>query len=693
MSDLVIVESPAKAKTIKKYLGKGYEVVASMGHVRDLPKSKLGVDIENGFKPDYIDIQKQEALIKKLKTLANRSDKVYLATDPDREGEAISWHLAGILGLDLNENNRVTFNEITKHGVTDGMAQPRKVNLDLVNAQQARRVLDRIVGYKLSPFLWKKVRRGLSAGRVQSVAVRIISDREKEICDFVPEEYYTIDAEFLKKGAKKAFTAKFYGKDGKKLKLRTKEQTDEILNLLKDAQFTVGKVKKGVKRKSPAPPFTTSTMQQEASRKLGFQARRTMAAAQELYEGVELPELGAVGLITYMRTDSLRISDEARDGAYSFIKGKYGDNYLPKSPKVYKSKSNAQDAHEAIRPTMPELSPDKVEASLTKDQYKLYKLIWERFIASQMENALYDTVSADINANGCRFTASGYSVKFDGFTVLYEESKDEQEEKGARLPVLNEGEEVTPKSLVGSQHFTQPPARYTEASLIKALEENGIGRPSTYAATITTIIARSYVEREGKQLKPTALGEVVTELMKERFPNIVDEEFTANMETDLDKIELGKNDWVETLSNFYDDFEKTLTKAEKEMEGTRVKVPAEETDVVCEKCGRKMVIKIGRFGKFLACPGFPECKNTKKIVVETPGECPLCGKKILEKKSKKGKKYYGCEDNPNCGFMCWDEPIDEKCPKCQKTLLKKRGKLGKIYCSNENCDYERGLND
>ena len=693
MSDLVIVESPAKAKTIKKYLGGNYEVVASMGHVRDLPKNKLGVDIEHDFAPQYINIKTQEDLIKTLKKDAKKSDKIYLATDPDREGEAISWHLAYLLGLNLDDQNRVTFNEITKTGVVSGMEHPRKIDLDLVNAQQARRILDRIVGYKLSPFLWRKVRRGLSAGRVQSVAVRLIVDREMEIRGFKPEEYWSIDALLHKKGSRKPFPAKFYGKKGEKIEIANKEQVDEILAALENAAFEVDAVKKGVRRKSPAPPFITSTMQQEASRKLGFQARRTMKAAQELYEGVEVETLGAVGLITYMRTDSLRISDEARTAAYTFIEEKYGKDYLPDKPRVYKTKSNAQDAHEAIRPTMPELTPDKVKASLTGDQYKLYKLVWERFIASQMANALYDTVSADIMANGYLFKASGYTVKFDGFTVLYEESHDEETEDGGALPPLAKGDPLDVKELKGNQHFTQPPPRFTEASLIKTMEENGIGRPSTYAATITTILARSYVEREGKQLKPTALGEVTTQLMKDRFKNIVDVTFTAHMEGDLDKVEEGKKAWVETLQAFYGDFEKTLEKAEKDMEGTRVKVPDEETDEVCELCGRKMVIKIGRFGKFLACPGFPECRNTKKIVIDTGGICPLCGGKVLEKKSKTGKKYYGCEHNPKCGFMTWDEPLKEPCPKCGATLYKKRGKMGKIYCAKEGCDYERGLKD
>lgn len=693
MSDLVIVESPAKAKTIKKYLGPGYEVVASMGHIRDLPKSKFGVDVDHDFEPQYVDIKGKEDLIKDLKKAAKKSERVFLATDPDREGEAISWHLAHLLNLDLNQDNRVTFNEITKSGVKSGMDHRRRINLDLVNAQQARRVLDRIVGYKLSPFLWRKIRRGLSAGRVQSVAVRLIVDREEEIKAFKPEEYWTIDALLGVKGVRKAFSAKFYGKKGKKIDIKSEEESNRILKALEGADYVVDSVKKGVRKKTPAPPFTTSTMQQEASRKLGFQARRTMKAAQELYEGVEVGEMGAVGLITYMRTDSLRISDEARQSATQFISGKYGKEYLPDKPRIYKSKSNAQDAHEAIRPTMPELSPDQVKVFLTSDQYKLYKLIWERFIASQMANAELDTVSADIAAGEYLFKASGYSVRFNGFTVLYEEGKDEETENSDMLPPLAEGDPLKLKSIAGNQHFTQPPPRFTEASLIKALEENGIGRPSTYAPTITTILQRNYIEREAKQLKPTALGEVTTQLMRDHFKNIVDVDFTAHMEQNLDEVEVGKVDYVDMLKSFYGDFSKTLDTAEKEMEGTRVKVPHEETDIVCERCGRKMVIKIGRFGKFLACPGFPECKNTKRIAQETGGLCPLCGKKVLEKKSKTGKKYYGCEDNPKCSFMTWDEPMKEQCPKCGATLFKKRGKAGKIYCAKEGCDYERGLKD
>ena len=658
MSDLVIVESPAKAKTIKKYLGGNYEVVASMGHVRDLPKSKMGIDFENNFEPQYVDMKGKEDVIKELKKYAKKSEHVYLATDPDREGEAISWHISNMLGLDINDNNRVEFNEITKSGVKAGMSNPHKIDLDLVNAQQARRILDRIVGYKLSPFLWKKVKRGLSAGRVQSVAVRLIVDREKEVKEFVPQEYWSIDAKFTAPSSRKVFAAKLSAIDGKKAELSNKEETDEVLKRLENAVYTVTDVKKRVTRKQPAPPFITSTLQQEASKRMGFQAKRTMKAAQELYEGVEIEGMGAVGLITYMRTDSLRISDEARDAAAKCIEEIYGKEYLPPSPRVFKSKKNAQDAHEAIRPSLPELTPDRVKASLTTDQFKIYKLIWERFIASQMANALLDTVSVTIDAEGCTFKASGYSVKFDGFTKLYEEKKDSEEENNKMLPPINKEDILKLKEILGNQHFTQPPSRFTEASLIKTMEENGIGRPSTYAPTISTIISRMYVERDGKQLRPTALGEVTTDLMKDHFKHIVDAKFTAKMESDLDGVERGETNWVDTLDVFYKDFDKVLTKAEKAMEGKRVKVPDEETDVECDLCGRKMVIKIGRFGKFLACPGFPECKNTKKIVQATKGTCPLCGSKIVLKKSKKGRNFYGCDGYPDCNFMTWNAPVE-----------------------------------
>lgn len=685
--NLVIVESPAKAKTIKKYLGSNYEVVASMGHVRDLPKSTLGVDLENNFEPKYINIRKQSEVIKKLKASAKGKEKIFLATDPDREGEAISWHLAHLLKVDLDKKNRVTFNEITKTGVKAGMKAPRLVDIDLVNSQQARRILDRIVGYKLSPFLWKKVRSGLSAGRVQSVTVRLIVDRENEIRGFVPKEYWSIEANLQTKNAPKTFVAKYHGKDGKKVDIVTKEQTDKVLSDIKGADFIVDTVKKGVRKKSPAPPFTTSTMQQEASRKLGFQARRTMKAAQELYEGVNVEGFGAMGLITYMRTDSLRISEEAQTAAAEYIGQTYGAQYLPPEPRKYKSKSNAQDGHEAIRPSLAELTPLKAKSSLTLDQYKLYKLVWERFIASQMENALLDTVSAQITVNNHNFKASGFTVKFDGFTVLYVEGKDDETAVDGVLPELTEKDTLILNALDGNQHFTQPPPRFTEASLIKVMEENGIGRPSTYAPTITTVIARTYIEREAKQLKPTELGEITANLMGEYFDTIVDADFTASMEEKLDVIEDGKIKWQDVITDFYSEFAVSLEKAEIATEGIDFKIPDEVTEEICEKCGKNMVIKAGRFGKFLACPGYPDCKNTKRIVVPTKGSCPLCDSKILAKKSKKGKKFYGCEHNPDCAFLSWDEPTDEICPQCQKTLLKKAGKTNKIYCSNENCDF------
>ena len=691
MANLVIVESPAKAKTIQKYLGSNFEVIASMGHVRDLPKSKIGVDVENGFTPQYLDMKGKEDVIKDLKKRAKKSDYVYLATDPDREGEAISWHLAQMLNLDMSANNRVAFNEITKTGVQNGMANPHKIDIDLVNAQQARRILDRLVGYKLSPFLWKKVKRGLSAGRVQSVAVRLIVDRENEIRAFEPKEYWSIDAKLRSPHSAKQFTAKLAAVDGEKIEIANEVQAQMLLQRLENTSFVVVGIKKRVTKKQPAPPFITSTLQQEASKRLGFQSKRTMKAAQELYEGVDLDDMGAVGLITYMRTDSLRISADAQTAAAEYIKGEYGENYLPEKPRVFKTKKNAQDAHEAIRPTMPDMTPDKVKNSLTSDQYKLYKLIWERFIASQMANALLDTVSADIDAAGCLFKASGYSVRFDGFTVLYEEKSENEEENQKMLPLLSVDDVLKVLKLDGNQHFTQPPARFSEATLIKALEENGIGRPSTYAPTITTILARMYVEREGKQLKPTALGEVITQLMKEHFEHIVDTAFTAKMETDLDNVEQGTADWVETLDAFYQDFAKTLAKAEEAMEGKHVKVPDEETDEVCEQCGKKMVIKIGRFGKFLACSGFPDCRNTKKIVQETGGVCPLCKEKIVLKKSKRGRSFYGCSGYPDCNFMTWNIPTEETCPQCSSTLFQKGGKSGKLVCEKPECGYERSL--
>ena len=692
MSGLIIVESPTKIRTIKRYVGDDFEVVASKGHVRDLPKSKLGVDIEHNFEPQYVNIKEKEETIKGIKKLAKKCDCVYLAGDPDREGEAISWHLAQLLGLDLGEKNRVTFNELTESGIKAGMNAPRSIDVNLVNAQQARRVLDRIVGYKLSPFLWRKIRRGLSAGRVQSVAVRMICDRENEIRSFVSQEYWSVDARLIATGCRKPFSAKLACVDGEKIELADKGQTDSILKRLEGAEYKVINIKKSVHKKSPSAPFTTSTLQQEASRRLSFQGRRTMKTAQELYEGIDIKGMGVTGLITYMRTDSTRVSDEARNAAYKFIKEKYGEQYIPDTPKKYKSKGNAQDAHEAIRPAHPELTPDIVKASgVSSDQYKLYKLIWERFIASQMSNCLMDTVSVDIDANGCTFKASGYSVKFDGFTVLYEEAKDEDDVNKNVLPPIKKNDVLKLHSLEGNQHFTQPPPRYTEATLVKAFEETGIGRPSTYVPTISTILARSYVERDGKQLKPTSLGEVTNDLMKDYFDKIVDVKFTAQMESSLDQIENGTRSWTKTLDSFYKDFKSELDNAETAMDGKRVKVPDEATDEICDICGKPMVIKIGRFGKFMACSGFPECTNTRKIIEDTGASCPYCGKRVLQKKSKRGKKYYGCEDNPNCTFMTWDIPTEYKCPKCGSTLFQKGGKNGVHICHKENCGYQKNL--
>ncbi len=687
----MIVESPAKAKTIQKYLGPGYEVVASMGHVRDLPKSTLGIDVAHGFLPQYMLISGKETLVRSLKKEAGSVENVYLATDPDREGEAISWHLAYLLGLPLTAVNRVTFNEITLYGVKQGMAAPRTIDRNLVNAQQGRRILDRIVGYKLSPFLWKNIKGGsnLSAGRVQSVAVRLIVDREREIQDFQVEEYWTIDAKLYEHGESVAFSARLQSKKGEKVEVPTEEAAKAIMEDLSGKDFVISNVKRGVRKKTPAPPFITSTLQQEASLRLGFQSRRTMRVAQELYEGVDVPGMGAVGLITYMRTDSLRISEEARNAAAAYIEKNYGPDYLPQTAHAFKQKAGAQDAHEAIRPTMPDLEPEKLQGCLTSDQYKLYKLIWERFIASQMAAAVLNTVSIDIEAGDYLFKASGFTVRFDGFTKLYEATASAEEEKSSVPKRAEKGDVLRLKSLSPNQHFTQPPARFTEASLIKSLEENGIGRPSTYAPIITTILARNYVERDGKALKPTALGTIIVDLIKEHFSNIVDVDFTAKMEKDLDKIEAGKIDWQNMIKKFFEDFTKELEAAQQSQGAEKIAVPEEETDIICEKCGRHMVIKTGRYGKFLACPGYPECKNTKRLVKEANGACPLCGSKILTKKSKTGKTYYGCEHNPTCNFMTWDEPTTEVCPVCGKTLLHRKGKNAMYTCSNPECDYQR----
>ena len=684
MSKLIIVESPSKIKTIKKTLGSGYTVMASKGHVRDLPKSKLGVDTEHDFKPQYINMSDKKDLIKELKDAAANSDGVLLATDPDREGEAISWHLAHLLALDLNEPNRVAFNEITESGVKAGIAAPHKIDLNLVDAQQARRVLDRIVGYKLSPFLWKKVKSGLSAGRVQTVALRLIVEREREIEKFNSEEYWSVDAKLL--AGTKSFKAALYGfADGKKIDvIPNAEEADKIVSELGGAEYIVSALKKGTRKKQPAPPFITSTLQQEASRKLGFTGQRTMRIAQQLYEGVDVPGAGTTGLITYMRTDSLRISEEARAAAYKYITGRYGKEYLPEKPRYFKTKSGAQDAHEAIRPTSIGFTPESVKDALTAEQYKLSKLIWERFIASLMEVCVQNTVNADITAGDYLFKASGYSVKFDGFTVLYEEGKDDDSAEGGALPEMKTGDKLKLKELTPNQHFTQPPARYTEPTLIKALDENGIGRPSTYAPILSNILGRDYIEREKKSLKPTNLGMVVSDLMVEYFDKIVDVKFTAGLEKQLDEIGAGKRGWVDTIKDFYKDFDKLYKKAEDSLEGKRVKVPDEETDVICDKCGRKMVVKSGRYGKFLACPGYPECKNTKPMPEdEVKQPCPKCGGKLVKKTSKKGKKFYGCSNYPECDFAAPGIPTGEKCPECGSFIIS--GVRGRKYCMNSEC--------
>jgi len=691
MPKLVIVESPAKAKTIGKYLGRGYKVTASMGHVRDLPASTLGIDVENGYTPKYITIKGKQKLVKELKAEAKKCDGVLLATDPDREGEAISWHLANILGLDPSAPNRVTFDEITKKGVKEGMAHPRAINIDLFNAQQARRELDRLVGYKLSPFLWKKVRRGLSAGRVQSVAVRLIRDRELEIENFKPDEYWNIDALLNPQGEKGEFTARLAATaDGKKLTVTNKQQADGILAALDGRDYTITKIEKGKRRRQPSPPFITSTLQQDASRAFGFSATRTMRAAQTLYEGVDIAGHGTVGLITYMRTDSLRIAAEAQAAAKTFIAERWGDNYVCKTARKWKSRSAtaAQDAHEAIRPSMPELTPDEVEQSISGDTAKLYRLIWSRFMASQMADCIQDTVSASITAGDYLFRASGFRVSFDGFTALYEESTDDAKKKETALPPLEEGQTLKLKKLTADQKFTQPPPLYTEATLIHALEENGIGRPSTYAPIITTIVDRGYVEKDQKKLKTTPLGQVVNTVMMEQFPDIVNVKFSADMEKKLDVVEAGQADWVKTIDDFYQGFEKSLEQAEKNMEGKRIKVEDIPTDEICEKCGRPMVIKSGRYGKFVACSGFPECRNAHPLVKDTGGLCPLDGGHMLVRKSAKGRVYYGCSNYPKCNYMTWDEPVPEKCPQCGSTLFKKKGQL---YCAKEGCGFVKAI--
>ena len=685
--DLVIVESPAKAKTIEKYLGSGYKVTASMGHLRDLPKSKMGVDIEHGFEPQYIPVRDKKELINELKKEAKEAKTVYLATDPDREGEAISWHLKELLGLDDEKAKRVTFNEITKKVVTESIKNPRSIDQNLVDSQQARRILDRIVGYELSPLLWRKIKKGLSAGRVQSVATRMVVDREEEIEAFQSQEYWLLDAR-LNCGAEDAvFTARFHGKGDKKQELRSKDEVDEVINAVQAQPFTVSGVKRGEKQKSPAPPFITSTLQQEASRRLSMTPRRTMSIAQQLYEGVEISGHGSIGLITYMRTDSLRLSEEALAAAKDFIIGHYGPEYYPGSPRHFKTKAGAQDAHEAIRPTDVNLTPELVRMDLTQEQYRLYRLIWGRFTACQMANAKYDNVAVEVSSAGYTFRATYSEMKFKGFTAVYEEAKDEESSELANpLPSLSEGQALTLEKLIPEQQFTQPPARFTEATLIRAMEEKGIGRPSTYAPTISTITSHDYVIKEGKYLKPTPLGRVVTGLMKEHFADIVDLKFTNQMEEELDGIENGKAQWRDVLADFYGDFSKEMDEAEKAMDGVKLKVPDVLSDEYCDVCGRQMVVKKGRFGYFLACPGFPECTFTKPIVVEMPGKCPKCGGRILKRTSKKGYVFYACERGTDCGFITWDVPTKDFCPACGKTMFKHsgRGPL-KSFCINEQC--------
>ncbi len=689
---LVIVESPAKAKTIRKYLGTDYKIAASMGHIRDLPQSHLGVDIKNDFNPMYIIIAGKSELIRNLKEDATNVEKVFLATDPDREGEAISWHLSHILKIDPQTDCRITFNEITKNAVVNAVKNPRQINMNLVDAQQARRILDRIVGYEISPVLWKKVRKGLSAGRVQSVATRIICDRETEIENFIPEEYWSIDTKFKNEDGL-TFAARYHGKNGKKSEIKNKTEADDILALLKDSDFLVSNVKKSEKKRTPAPPFITSTLQQEASRKLGFSAQKTMMVAQQLYEGVDIGNEGSVGLITYMRTDSVRISDDALSDARKYILEKFGKDYLPSKPRHFKTKSAAQDAHEAIRPSYVDRDPESLLSSLATDQYKLYKLIWDRFLACQMEPAVYDTITVEIEGKPktlgntiVNLRASGSKLIFKGFMALYVEGRDDDEEEALQLlPSINKNEKLALVSADSDQHFTEPPPRYTEATLVKTLEEKGIGRPSTYAPTISTIINRGYVERNKKQLAPTELGKIVNQLMTSNFADIVNIDFTANMEGNLDKVEEGSVEWKTLLKEFYGPFSETVKKAESI---SRIEMPVEVSDVVCENCGKNMVIKSGRFGKFLACPGFPECKNTKPFLEEAGVKCPKCTGKVIYRKTKRGRKYLGCENYPKCDFMTWDMPSDKVCPKCSSFVTQKaKGNIITYKCANSDCDY------
>ncbi|NLM42478.1 MAG: type I DNA topoisomerase [Clostridiales bacterium] len=685
---LIIVESPAKVKTIKKFLSSGYKVEATMGHIRDLPKSQLGIDVENNFKPKYITIRGKGKTLEKLKKEAKSCDKIYLATDPDREGEAISWHLSEVLGIDPSEKCRIEFNEITKTAVKNAIKKPRNINMDLVDAQQARRVLDRLVGYRISPLLWKKVKKGLSAGRVQSVAVKLIYDREQEIKAFVPKEYWDITAKLLQKDSKKTIEAKFYGKLDNKIEINSKIEADALLEKLKEEEYKVYKIKKGEKKRNAPLPFTTSSLQQEAYRKLGFSTKKTMVVAQQLYEGIDIKGEGTVGLVSYIRTDSTRLSEEAKTDAKNYIIEKYGEQYYRKNGLQTKTDKKVQDAHEGIRPTSAFREPDLIKGSLNKDQYKLYSLIWNRFIASQMEPALYETVTIEISAGDYLFRASGSSIKFKGYLLVYSEGKDgKEDEKDVILPELEEGQTLKLKKLVPKQHFTEPPPRYTEATLVKALEDKGIGRPSTYAPTISTILSRGYVVKDKKYLAITELGEAVTKLLTENFKDIINVEFTANMEKDLDNIADGEEEWINVIKNFYGPFQKALETAEENI--GKIDIPDEVSDEICELCGRNMVYKMGRYGRFLACPGFPECKSTKPIVKSIGVNCPKCKDgEIVARKTKKGRSFFGCSNYPKCDFITWDEPIKEKCPKCESYLVKKANNKKVVYrCLNEQCDY------
>ena len=688
--NLVIVESPAKAKTIKKFLGKGYNVEASMGHVRDLPKSQLGVDIDNDFEPKYITIRGKGEIIKKLKKEAKNAKKIYLATDPDREGEAISWHIAYLLDIDPSSACRIEFNEITQQAIKNAVKNPRTINMSLVDAQQARRILDRVVGYTISPLLWRKVKKGLSAGRVQSVATRMVCEREKEIQEFTPEEYWTITGKFTKQGDKLEFEANFYGKKGKKITPKNEEEVEAFTGKLKNAEYYVESIKRGTKKRGAPPPFITSTLQQEAYRKLGFSAQKTMMIAQQLYEGIEIKGEGAVGLVTYIRTDSVRVSEQAQREALEYIKDKYGQEYVPDKPNQYRTRRSSQDAHEAIRPTSIMREPDAIKTSLKRDQYRLYRLIYERFLASQMAPAIYETVTVDIMGNEYLFRASGSRKIFSGHTVIYLEGTDngsEDKEKDIKLPELSEGEKVELKKLVPEQHFTQPPSRYTEASLVRALEEMGIGRPSTYAPTLATIISRGYVVREQKYLVPTELGFIVNDLMMEYFSDIVDYKFTAEMEKQLDEVEEGKKDWQEILREFYIPFQVLLKQADEEI--SKIQIREEVSDVKCDKCGANMVIKMGRYGKFLACPNFPECRNTKPLVEKIDVKCPKCKGDVVIRRTKKGKKFYGCENYPECDFVSWEVPSGKECPNCGSHMIVRLRKNGEEYtvCSDRKCGY------